>query len=209
MKRGLFLYPQSTTNSINNAFDWIKQEAMRFDIHLDIHYFEDVQLVYGEDYTFTIAGEDLKQVDFVVMRGYNELISLHFESLGIPVINSSASMQLSRNKMLTHQVLTINQIPTPKSIFIINSSYSELCNEFQSKQFVVKQIDGSKGENVFLVHSEDEFDNAIARIGKNCLFQQYISTSFGRDIRVWVIGNNIAGSVFRQSDTSFLSNYST
>ena len=208
MKRGLFLYPKATANSSNNAFDWLKQEASRFDIQLDIYFFEDVKLVYGANYHISISGNELEQVDFVVMRGYNELISLHFELQGIPVINTSASMQLSRNKMLTHQALTINHIPTPKSIFALNASYSDLCDEFQNQQFIVKQIDGSKGENVFLVHTADEFDKAISSIEKNCMFQQYISTSFGRDIRVWVIGNSIAGSVLRYSDTSFLSNYS-
>ena len=39
------------------------------------------------------------------------------------------------------------------------------------------------------------------------MLQQYISRSFGRDVRVWVIGNSVAGSVLRYSDTSFLSNY--
>ena len=208
MKRGLFLYPKSTTNNSNTAFDWLKQEARCFGIHLDIHFFEDVQLVYGSNYHLTIFGEELAQVDFVVMRGYHELISLHFELQGIPVINSSASMQLSRNKMLTHQALTLNHIPTPKSIFTMNGNYLALSEEFEKQQFVVKQIDGSKGENVFLINSEEEFEKAKKAIGNNCMFQQYINTSIGRDIRVWVIGNRIAGCVLRQSDTSFLSNYS-
>ena len=208
MKRGLILYPKSTTNSLSNAFSWLKQEASCFDIQLDILFFEEIELVYGPNYYLTVSGNQLNQVDFVVMRGYHELISLHFELQGIPVINSYASMQLSHNKMLTHQTLTINNIPTPKSIFTQNANYLDLCKEFQNQQFVVKQIDGSKGENVFLVHSEEEFDKAISKIGSSCMFQQYISTSFGRDIRVWVIGNRIAGCVLRQSDTSFLSNYS-
>ena len=113
-----------------------------------------MQLVYGSNYHLTIFGEELAQVDFVVMRGYHELISLHFELQGIPVINSSASMQLSRNKMLTHQALTLNHIPTPKSIFTMNGNYLAFIEEFEKQQFVVTQIVGSTGENVFLINSE-------------------------------------------------------
>ena len=208
MKRGLILYPQTTTNQANNAFDWLKQESLKFDIHLDIHFFEEVQLSYGTTYQIAINGKDLVNIDFVVMRGYNELISQHFECLNIPVINSSVSMHLSKNKMLTHQVLCHNKIPTPKSIFNFQPNYQNLCDEFSSEQFVVKQLDGSKGENVFLIHSEAEFEQAVHACERHCMYQQYISSSYGRDIRVWVIGDEIAGAVLRKSETSFKSNYS-
>ena len=59
MKRGLMLYPKSTTNSLSNAFSWLKQEASCFDFQLDILFFEEIELVYGPNYYLTVSGNHL------------------------------------------------------------------------------------------------------------------------------------------------------
>ena len=78
MKRGLILYPKSTTNNSNTAYDWLKQEALCFGIHLDLHFFEYVPLVYDSNYHFTISVKEMASVAFFVIRGYHELLSFPF-----------------------------------------------------------------------------------------------------------------------------------
>ncbi len=208
MKKGLFFYPDEIKYSSNNAFAWLQEEASKFDLQIDIHFFDEVQYSYGSQYNLLINGQVVDDVDFVVIRGYNEMLSMHFELQGIPVINSSAAMEMSKNKILTHQQLAFNHIPTPKTLFGAHYSYDSLCIEFNQSQFIVKQLDGSKGENVFLIQSQAEFLHAIACCNHNCLYQEYIETSRGKDVRLWVIGNRVVASVLRYSETSFISNYS-
>ena len=208
MKKGIFFYPSEIKHASNNAFAWLIEEAVKFNIHINIHFFDEVQYCYGANYNILINGYEIADIDFIVIRGYNDILSMHFELQGIPVINTSASMQLSKNKVLTHQLLSFNHIPTPKTLFGLHYSYAGLCNEFNQSQFIVKQLDGSKGENVFLVGSQIDFANAINACNHNCLFQEYIETSRGKDVRLWVIGEHVVASVLRYSETSFISNYS-
>jgi gamma-F420-2:alpha-L-glutamate ligase len=211
MKRGLFLYPISVLSAKNNAFDWIKSEAGKFDMDITIGFFENTRLGYGlNNYDFRLNGRIFQLPDFVVMRGYDSLLSRHFENRGILVINNHDSMEISRNKMMTHQCLADAGIKTPKTIYRGDAEYNyeELCDEFSDKKFIVKQIEGSKGENIFLINDESELEEAIGNCGRNCICQEYIKTSSGKDIRVWTIGNTVAGNVLRSSDHSFKSNFS-
>lgn len=100
--------------------------------------------------------------------------------------------------------------------------------------FVMKLNFGSKGENVFLVGNGREYREAMEACRKEetrrmeelrrgitefgetpeevaygCtpLFQEYVAASRGRDIRIWVTGDEVAGHVLRYNDSSFKSNF--
>lgn len=100
--------------------------------------------------------------------------------------------------------------------------------------FVMKLNYGSKGENVFLVGDEQEYVRACVacreeearRFGElsrgvtefgetsdeiycGCtpVFQEFVASSRGRDIRVWVTGDEVAGHVLRYNERSFKSNF--
>lgn len=192
------LYPRVSTNLQNNAFDWLKDEANNLEINLTIAFFED----------FTPPTTQMP--DCVIMRGYNQTISIYFEQLGVWVINTWNAMQLSLNKILTHQILCEHNIPNPPTIYhpTANYNFHNICNQLDDEKFIVKKIDGSKGENVFLVGSPSELSSAISKCQNNCLCQKFIAHSHGRDIRVWVIGDRIGGAVERFNENSFLSNFS-
>lgn len=118
-----------------------------------------------------------------------------------------------------------------------NPSYKELQKDFDGLPFVMKLAFGSKGEDVYLIEGEAQYLHALERwretasermsffksrgglwTGYGCweeevehgctlLFQQYIAGSHGRDLRVWVVGNRVAGHLLRYSATGFTSNF--
>jgi RimK family alpha-L-glutamate ligase len=142
------------------------------------------------------------------MRTYNDRISMYYEQKpGVFVINESHPMRVCRDKLLTHQVLTAAGLPTPYTMYAPYSGYDEV-SEALGARFLVKQINGSKGENIFMVNDMTSFDEAAGMLRPDCIFQKFIEESSGRDIRVWVLGDECIGSVLRYSETSFLSNYS-
>jgi ribosomal protein S6--L-glutamate ligase/gamma-F420-2:alpha-L-glutamate ligase len=56
---------------------------------------------------------------------------------------------------------------------------------------VIKESYGSFGEQVYLAHTIEEAQATVAAIGaKPFLFQKFISSSFGRDVRVNVVGGS-------------------
>ena len=112
--------------------------------------------------------------------------------------------------------------------------YDSLCECVGKSRFILKQNFGSKGENVYLVTSGTSFDEALGDCAKtlrkrlaqgngediengyskeeilaggSLLVQNYIESSFGRDIRVWVMRGKVAGHILRYNEHSFKSNF--
>lgn len=209
MKKGVFVYPRYTATRKDNAFGWLKEEAALCGLSLEICFEEDCRIEYGtEGSSISFAGMPMDDVSFVVMRTYNDRISMYYEQKpGVFVINESHPMRVCRDKLLTHQVLTAAGLPTPYTMYAPYAGYEEVSMTL-GEIFLVKQINGSKGENIFMINDLQSFDEAVGKIRPDCIFQQFIEESSGRDIRVWVLGDECIGSVLRYSETSFLSNYS-
>ena len=209
MKKGVFVYPRYTTTRKDNAFGWLKEEAALCGLSLEICFEEDCRIEYGPSgSSISFAGQPMDDVSFVVMRTYNDRISMYYEQKpGVFVINESHPMRVCRDKLLTHQVLAAAGLPAPYTMYAPYAGYDEVSAAL-GERFLVKQINGSKGENIYLVDDEVSFEQAAGQLRPDCIFQKFISESSGRDIRVWVLGDECVGSVLRYSETSFLSNYS-
>ena len=208
MRQGLILFPKSTLGNGSNAFGWWCDEAASLGISLQIAFFEDIILRYGTEHSAHIGTGIPASPDFVIMRGYSENISTHFERAGIPVFNRWNAMAASHNKLRTHSILAHSGIPTPLTISASRASYEDACTLLGKDVFVVKQPDSSRGRNVFLVRNKKEYDLAAASCRGEFLIQEYISASHGRDLRVWTVGDSAVACVLRHSASSFLSNYS-
>lgn len=210
VRKGIFVYPRYTATRQDNAFSWLKEEASLCGLSLEICFEEDCRIEYGPDgASISFAGVPMDDVSFVVMRTYNDRVSMYYEQKdGVFVINESHPMRVCRDKLLTHQVLNAAGLPTPYTMYAPYAGYDEVAEAMGEGRFLVKQINGSKGENIFMVSSGEEFEAAVGKLRPDCIFQKFISESSGRDIRVWVLGDECIGSVLRYSETSFLSNFS-
>lgn len=169
-----------------------------------------VEILFLEYFTLTVSDNQLsiqykgKEVSlplFAVMRCYDEHLSRHLELMGIRLFNSCDSMNRAQDKLTTHQLLALSGIPTPKT-FWGTESYEEAAKLLNNSVFILKSPVGSKGEGVYLIKNETDFNNH-----RECLVQAYIEESKGRDIRVWVIGNRAVAAVERYNENSYLSNY--
>ncbi len=235
------LYPNST-NKKNNAFGWLKGAFSKYGAEVEIFFWGIPDLpksvLIGENGDIMkLDGKHLP--DVVLMRGYNSGLSMWFEIRNIRVINNCKSMELSRDKWATATVLKSLSVPTPLTFFYGDEipSFKSLTDTFLGKSFVMKNIFGSKGENVYLIEDNDSFNDALKscddtlrmrifdyekgnfgwtdgglwreeiEYGSKLIFQEYIEESRGKDVRVWVIGDKVAGSLMRRNIGSFKSNY--
>ncbi len=192
----------------NNAFDWMTSEAKSRGIDLDVLFSEKIRFDETADFVFKSEGRALKKPDFVIMRSYDFVLSRALEARGIRLINSSLSMLTARNKALSSVALSKESVPTPKTLYANHSSYGELLEFFGGKPFVLKKPIGSKGDGVFLVQSQVDYDEVLKENGYPLQFQEYIAESCGTDIRTYVIGSKVVGAVRRMSAGDFRSNYS-
>ena len=72
---------------------------------------------------------------------------------------------------------------------------------------IVKARRGSFGAQVHLVYTKNELIELFDKYdSNNIVFQEYISTSKGRDIRLQVVGDKVVASMYRYSDIDFRAN---
>ena len=220
MKRGLLIYP-STTPRGNNAFGWFREAAARYGMELEV-------LFYDSPGAGALAGAPAWIPDFVLMRGYNTALSRWYEAQGVTVVNSTDSMILCRDKYRCSEVLAAAGVPVPGALSLAEAEGGA------AFPFILKLNYGSKGENVFLIGNEREYKEALEvcrmeeqhrleelsrgitefgetpeEVAYGCtpVLQEFIASSRGRDIRVWVTGDEVAGHVLRYNDRSFKSNF--
>lgn len=140
-----------------------------------------------------------ESVDFVWNRTRNYKLAVTFENRNIPVFNNSYVNKIANNKWLTFELadkLNIPTIPTWRTI-----------NEQIKYPVVVKSISGHGGKQVALCYSQQEAKNYFNLFGEDATIIQPFIESNNQDIRTWVVGNKILGSVLRTGTSSFKSNY--
>ena len=152
---GWIIYPRYVARHSDNAFGWLTDEAAACGIDLHVLFAEELTVGYGHGApSFWHRGTAVTRLpDFAIVRTYDTVLSRALERAGVPLINSSASMELCKNKMLTHELLAAAGIPTPLTLYAPEGEYDydHVAGVLGSERFVVKRIDGAKGEDVFLI----------------------------------------------------------
>lgn len=198
-------------------------EAESIGIDLLVYAPEEIEIVVTEDSSSSIFvnGKPAVLPDFVLPRmgagtTYFALaIIRHLERLGVPCINGSESIETVKDKLFAHQRLAANNLPVPKTMllkFPVNMSLVESTFTFP---VVIKTLSGSLGRGVFLAESKKQFMDLARMIevtspGTNIILQEMITTSRGRDLRIFVVGGKVVGCMERKScGDEFRANYAT
>ena len=130
------------------------------------------------------------------------------ESLGVKVFNPSASIEISRDKMYTHQVLAAAGIPIPKSV-LSRWPFDPLYIERHfGYPVILKSTSGSKGDAVWKIDSRQELTEVIAKLdtSRPLIFQEFLSDTKGRDLRCFVVGGEVVAAMMRIASTGFKAN---
>lgn len=144
-------------------------------------------------------------------------ISTYLEDdLHLPVFNSKESIMTCDDKALTYLAFRNYSIPTPKTIILPYTFNINVLNYYDEVKamisglafpFIVKERFGSYGDQVYLVHDEDELRTLLTKIGKSpLLVQQYVQEAYGRDYRINVVGGQVITAVERYNPNDFRSN---
>lgn len=204
---GWAIYP-SPQEGTSNAFEWMIESAAKNGISLTLRFADRISIIIGDKLIKVLYDvEEVTLPHFILMRHYDHNLSTIFEDIGVRVFNTTSSMMLSQNKLLTHLVLQKCNIKTIFTLYGVND-YQECVNKL-GLPFVMKAIRGSKGEEVYLIEDKFYFDDIKKNFPMRCstiIAQKYIASSFGKDLRLWVVGQNVVASVLRRNDKSFKSN---
>jgi len=138
----------------------------------------------------------------------------HLERLGVPTFNSSSSVETVKDKLYTQQILAASNLPVPKTMFARSPLNINLIEKTINFPAVVKTISGTQGSGVFLCENKGHLDDLMqlidtAKTNTNFIIQEFIHSSRGRDLRVFVVGGRIIACMERTSkDGSFKANFS-
>ncbi len=205
---GWMIYPRTKCSMTQPAFDWIVSEASAVGIELSVLFLEDITCVVdSERLTVWYEGKRVSVMpDFAMVRGYDFVVMRHLALMGIRMFNPHDAMYNSLDKVLTHQLLCAKSIPTPKTIYNCRE-YSVLHSEFGNNPFIAKYAKGNRGNEVYMIESEEQFVD-VCNMYDEIISQEMITSSYGKDIRVWVVGEKAVDAVMRYNDNSFKSNFS-
>lgn len=158
----------------------------------------------------------LNRPDFVIFLDKDILLATYLKNQGVPVFNDPEVIETCDNKAKQYIKLATANIPMPKTIVapkvypkftIRESGYFENVIKILGLPMVIKEAHGSFGMKVYLINSEQEFYDKVDELrGIDFIFQQYIASSYGRDIRVNTIGNEVVAAMYRHSETDFRAN---
>lgn len=153
--------------------------------------------------------------DYVIFADKDIYLAQTIENLHIPVFNSAKAIELSDDKIKTYQRLAQQNIRIPKTIiapktFGISQQFGQhFLNQVidqLSFPFILKEAFGSFGEQVFLIKNEQQLHDTLKNVTEPFMFQQYIATSYGRDLRIQVVGEEVVAAMKRTSDNDFRAN---
>lgn len=190
-----------------------EEGAARNRDYIALHY--ETGLRYGIQFQLKMAGElydrriqenpDVKP-DFAIVRTIHPALSRKLEQAGIPIFNNSFVAEICNDKGKTIAYIQKNStIPVIATEAFTNKELSkELLHEYPG--FVIKAVDGHGGRQVF--RTEEDFAAIRNGMGNSDFIVQPFVRGPGKDIRVYVIGDEVVGAVERTSPDGFKSNFS-
>lgn len=184
--------------------------SRKFDIYSSRRLVEEARLRSHEIYLWDPAWplERCKVIpDVVIPRLATFEYSQALESLNILeqkaviTLNKSSDYCRARNKWRSYEVFQNNNIPSPESHILPGHDVIFPC--------IVKALESSKGEHVFLVQNASELKKHTDSLGSAGLVQTFYPEAFGTDVRAFVVGNQIVAAMKRTAQPGeFRSNIS-
>lgn len=192
----------------------LEEEFSLLHVDIDVAH-NDGTLAFIEDGKIKV---NIGKYDFVIYLDKDKYLARLLTRAGYRLFVSAEFTELCDDKMLTHIALSNHDIPMPKTIagpLIFDSknigdiSFLEKIEKELGYPLVIKGAFGSLGQNMRYVSSRTELIVNFKEMAfQPIIFQQYISSSYGRSIRVIVVDKKIIGAFERYNPYDYRSNYS-
>ena len=194
------------SNKFNEIHAWLVSAARKQGIGLEIKTNAELLIDLPPD----IAGEGMDDVDFILFWDKDVRLAQYLEQLGYPVFNSSNAIRICDDKAQTHLALMSAKLPMPGTIIApmtfdnigyTNYDFLKCVGKKLGFPLIVKECFGSFGQQVYLVFNYEELIQQLQQCGtRPVIFQEFIQTSKGRDVRLQVIGDRVVASMYRYSE---------
>ncbi|GAA0762872.1 RimK family alpha-L-glutamate ligase [Clostridium sartagoforme] len=205
---------------INKLVDSLIIEGEKLDIELKkVKNTEIIPTYNNEGKADLLYLKDLESPKFIIFWDKDVLLARHLEKMGFKVFNSSKAIEYCDHKGLMHLELSNSNIQMPRTIlspmifdYLLNSEgYLVKCFDELGKDVIIKESKGSFGMQVYSIKNKEDFIKKVMDLNKrniDFIMQENIKSSYGKDIRVNIIGDKVIGAMLRESDKDFRANIS-
>ena len=202
----IFLIYDSVRLARNRWFaETLTEKCARRSWKLEVKLLEELQ-----EWSPETAGQD--RPDAVFMRCTSPKFSRRCEDAGLRVFNSACVSEITNDKLKTFRHFSPLGIPMMESRELDPASLPPF-------PFVLKSRDGHGGKEVFCIHDTKELHLILERETEGWSFSsfpegtgrwmvQQLADTPGRDLRIYIVGNEIIAAMERRSESDFRSNYS-
>ena len=160
------------------------------------------------------VGKDLP--DVVIQRAVSSIRALtstaHFEALGVPTVNTLYTQMVCDNKAITDSLLAKHGVPRPRTFLAYDAESALRAAEELGYPVVVKPLQGSWGRLQALVRDPDalkaiiEYREAMPSPQFKVHYIQEFVRKPNRDIRVFVVGDEVPVAIYRISEREWRTN---
>lgn len=147
--------------------------------------------------------------DFVLFWDKDVRLARELERQGFRLFNRAGAIESCDDKSRSYTIAQVAGIPCPDTLIApmlhhpINWDREPLLADVEQRfgyPVVVKECYGSFGQRVYLAKNRAELEQLCDSIGtRPFLFQRFVETSAGRDLRINLVGGRIVAAMQRQS----------
>ena len=194
-------------NTMTNAYtcNRLVEEAKKLNIDLRIIGIHDTIILNDE---ILNHGIPLEKRDFLINRYKWGKMKDNINSLAIKSYNPLDSYNIYINKYEQVKRLRSDAFLIPQ--YLLGTSllrYEDIAKHLGTP-FVAKGLESSMGEQIALIEKPQDLQELSQKYGteKEWLFEEFITTSFGRDMRFYSIRGEVAACMQRKSKRDFRAN---
>lgn len=212
-KKGVIIVnPYGKQNLSLNQANRLKAEFLALGLNVSIIKTDELSYVLDK----TKISSSCHELDFAVYLDKDKYFSEVLTAMGVKLFNSHNAIRVCDDKGRTYIALANNGVKIPKTILAplcyiqnqeIDISRAQKLGEELSYPLIVKESYGSLGQGVYMASSDNELLALMNKLKlKPHLYQEYIGTKFGEDIRVILVGGKVIASMRRMNKNDFRSN---
>ena len=160
---------------------------------------------------------NFEKPSFILFWDKDIRLANFLEEKGFKLFNLASAIEICDDKSLSHIKLSQRGIKTPKTIIgpkiyrdninYENEEYIDMIIRNLGFPLIIKECFGSFGQQVYMIENKDKLIEMLKTLGtKPILFQEFIESSRGRDVRIHIVGGKMVTSMYRYNENDFRAN---
>src|SRR5210317_674883 len=132
---------------------------------------------------------------------YGTAVVRQFQEMDVFCANTAHGITNSRDKLRSLQILSRHHVGLPRTTFVRDKKdVLPAIKRIGGAPVVIKLIEGTQGIGVLLAESNKQAESIIELLQsqkQNVLIQKFVAESKGKDVRAFVVGDQVVASIRR------------